>query len=140
MFTALHSITKSLNESKLFAGIIIIILNVGGRFVPITLSKSTEQFLKTNISRDIIVFAIAWMGTRDIFLSILLTAIFILLSDYLMNFDSKLCCIPLKYKPIPDLDIISDEEINKAIQVLEASKKKRMFQEQHDSYLRLFKT
>jgi hypothetical protein len=140
MITALKLFTKSLNESKLFAGIIIIILNVGGRFVPISLSKSTEQFLKTNVSRDIIVFAIAWMGTRDIFISLLLTGVFILLTDYLMNFDSKMCCIPLKYKPIPDLEIVSDEELNKAIQVLEASKKKKMFQEQHDSYHRLFKT
>jgi len=131
--------TTNLNESKIFAGLIIIILNIGGKLVPINLSKSAEKILKTKISRDIIVFSISWMGTRDIFISIALTLAFIVLSDILLNYDSSYCCIPEKYRELlDDDDEITDEELNKAILILEKSKKNKEIQEQHDTYLRFF--
>ena len=74
MLKVLKTITSQLNQSKIFAGILIIILNIGSRIIPINLSKSTENFLKTVVPRDLIIFAIAWMGTRDIFTSLFLTA------------------------------------------------------------------
>ena len=78
-------IFNELNQSKIFAGLIIIILNVGGKLIPLNMSKSAENIIKTKMSRDIIVFAIAWMGTRDILTSVLLTLFFISLF-YLMSF------------------------------------------------------
>ena len=138
MLKVLKTITSQLNQSKIFAGILIIILNIGSRIVPINLSKSTENFLKTVVPRDVIVFAIAWMGTRDIITSLFLTACFIIFFDYLLNFDSKMCCLPKKYKPI-DIDTdITDDELNKAINLLERSKKKSMIESQHETYARFF--
>jgi hypothetical protein len=138
MLKVLKTITSQLNQSKIFAGILIIILNIGSRIVPINLSKSTENFLKTVVPRDLIVFAIAWMGTRDIFTSLFLTACFIIFFDYLLNFDSKMCCLPTKYKPI-DVDTdITDDELNKAINLLERSKKKGIIESQHETYARFF--
>lgn len=137
MFNLMKMFTKNLNESKIFAGLIIIILNVGGKLVPITLSKSAEKILKLKISRDIIVFAISWMGTRDIIISIVLTLVFIILSDFLLNYESRYCCIPKKYHHVmDDDDDVTDEELNKAIFILEKSKKSKEIQQQHDAYLR----
>ena len=139
MLKVLKTITSQLNQSKIFAGILIIILNIGSRIIPINLSKSTENFLKTVVPRDLIIFAIAWMGTRDIFTALFLTACFIIFFDYLLNFDSKMCCLPLKYKPIVDTDTdITDDELNKAITLLERSKKKTMIETQHETYSRFF--
>jgi hypothetical protein len=138
MLKVLKTITSQLNQSKIFAGILIIILNIGSRIVPINLSKSTENFLKTVVPRDLIIFAIAWMGTRDIFTALFLTACFIIFFDYLLNFDSKMCCLPTKYKPI-DVDTdITDDELNKAISLLERSKKKSIIESQHETYARFF--
>jgi len=138
MLKVLKTITSQLNQSKIFAGILIIILNIGSRIVPINLSKSTENFLKTVVPRDLIIFAIAWMGTRDIFTALFLTACFIIFFDYLLNFDSKMCCLPTKYKPI-DVDTdITDDELNKAISLLERSKKKGIIESQHETYARFF--
>jgi len=138
MIKLLKTLTTNLNQSKIFAGVLIIILNIGSRIVPINLSKSTEEFLKKVVPRDLIVFAIAWMGTRDIFTALFLTACFIIFFDYLLNFDSKMCCLPSKYKPIYiDTDITNDE-ITKAIQLLERSKKKDMIESQHETYARFF--
>ena len=61
-----------LNGSKIFAGIMIIVLQISSRFVTIRLSKTMESYLKYTFSKQILIFAIAWMGTRDIFLALLI--------------------------------------------------------------------
>jgi hypothetical protein len=129
---------KNINESKIFAGLIIIILNIGGKLIPITLSKSAENILKTKMSRDIIIFAISWMGTRDVLISIFLTLLFIVTSDFLLNYESNYCCVPKKYQKIVIDDDVTDEELNKAILILEKSKKNKEIQQQHSTYMRFY--
>jgi hypothetical protein len=138
MIKTLKLISEHLDKSKIFAGVLIIILNIGSRIIPISLNKTTENFLKTVVPRDLIIFAIAWMGTRDVFIALLLTVAFICIFDYLLNFESKMCCLPLKYKCVETDTEISDEELNKAISVLEKSKKKKLLENQHETYTRLF--
>ena len=82
MFSLLKMFTKHLDQSKIFAGLIIIILNIGGKLIPITLSKSAEEIVKSKISRDVIIFAISWMGTRDIIVALVLTFFFVVMSDF----------------------------------------------------------
>ena len=63
----IHTNVTMLNGSKIFAGFMIIMLNISSRFVTIKLSKSVESYLKYTFSRQILIFTIAWMGTRDIY-------------------------------------------------------------------------
>ena len=74
-----------LNNSKFFAGIVMILLNVGSKFIQIQFSRSTEEYMKWSVSKQLLVFAMAWMGTRDIYTALGLTAIFTILSEYLFN-------------------------------------------------------
>ena len=60
----------------------IITLNIVSKYVNIGLSKSMESYLKYTFSKQILVFAIAWMGTRDIYIALTLTIIFIILFDF----------------------------------------------------------
>jgi hypothetical protein len=92
-FTYLHNHINALNSSKLFAGLMIIILNIASRFVNVKLSKSMESYLKFTFSRHILIFAIAWMGTRDIYVALLITIAFSICIDYLFNEDSSFCCL-----------------------------------------------
>lgn len=87
----------ALNSSKIFAGIMIIILNISSKFVTIKMSKSIESYLKFTFSRDILVFAIVWMGTRDIYIALFMTLIFIFCVDYLFNENSWFCCLPERF-------------------------------------------
>jgi hypothetical protein len=118
-----------LNNSKFFAGVIMILLNVGSKFISIQFSKSTEEYLKMNVTKQILVFSMAWMGTRDIYTSLGLTAVFTILSDHLFNEESPYCCVPEKYRVLSKLidenkdGIINEEEINNAISILEKAKK-----------------
>lgn len=94
VFSTFHYNVKMLNNSKLFAGIMIIILNISSKFVNIKLSKSMESYLKYTFSKQILIFAIAWMGTRDIYIAFLMTIIFTIFMDYLLNEDSPYCWLP----------------------------------------------
>ena len=118
-----------LNNSKFFAGVVMIILNVGSKFIAIQFSKSTEEYLKANVTKQLLVFAMAWMGTRDIYTALVLTAVFTVLSDHLFNEESKFCVVPEKYRVLANLvdenkdGIVSDNEINNAIAILEKAKR-----------------
>lgn len=88
---------KALNDSKIFAGLMIIIINIASKFVNFKVSKTMESYLKFNFSRNILIFAITWMGTRDIFIAMGFTLVFVLIMDFLMNEDSAYCCLPKSY-------------------------------------------
>ena len=87
-----------LNTSKMFAGLMIITLNIASKFVTFKFGKTTEMYLKYTFSRQILVFAMAWMGTRDIYVAAGLTLIFIFLFDFLFNENSSLCILPNQLK------------------------------------------
>lgn len=89
-----HNNITALNGSKIFAGMMIIVLNVASRFVTIKLSKTMESYLKYTFSRQALIFAIAWMGTRDIYIAFIITLLFSLFVDVLFNEDSRFCILP----------------------------------------------
>jgi len=134
----------SLNNSKFFAGIVMILLNVGSKFIVINFSKSTEEYLKFSLSKQLLVFAMAWMGTRDIYVALGLTAVFTILSDHLFNEDSDYCIVPHKYRVLEKLldtnndGVVSDTELNDAILLLEKAKKEKNQRKQRDIYAKHF--
>jgi|TARA_B100001094_G_C17850457_1_gene632401 hypothetical protein len=121
---------NNLNQSKFFTGFVMILLNIGSRYVKIDISKAQENYLRKSLGRHMLVFAIIWMGIRDIIIALGLTAIFNVFVDYLLNEDSRFCIIPHKYREyenILDLDgdgVVTEEEINKAREILDKAKKK----------------
>ena len=48
-----------LNNSKFFAGLVMIMLNIGSKYITVELSKSQEQYLKNHIGRQLLIFAIS---------------------------------------------------------------------------------
>ena len=123
-----HNHIMFLNNSKFFAGVIMILLNIGSKFITIQFSKSTEEYLKMNVTKQLLVFSMAWMGTRDIYTALILTAVFTVLSDHLFNEESPYCCVPHKYRILTTLidtngdNNVSEIEITNAIAVLEKAK------------------
>ncbi len=136
MLKSIMSYLSYLNNSKFFAGVVMIMLNIGSKYVTVELSKSQEEYLKNNIGRQLLIFAISWMGSRDILIALALTAIFTILTDHLFNEESSMCIIPKKYRKyehLLDLDkdnVVTDEEIKKATEILEKAKRKEQKREQ----------
>jgi hypothetical protein len=114
-----------------FAGIMMLTLNIGSRYVQLNLSPSAESYLKYAITKEFLVFTIAWMGTRNIYVALTLTAAFVILADYGLNDKSNFCILPEKFKKLQDsIDtnndkIISELEIKNAMDTLEKAKKQQ---------------
>jgi hypothetical protein len=129
-----------LNNSKFFAGVVMILLNVGSKFIQRQFSKSTEEYMKWSVSKQLLVFAMAWMGTRDIYTALGLTAVFTILSEYLFNEESHLCIVPHKYRILHKLvdtnedGVVSDLELSAAIAVLEKAKREKQRKIQKEAY------
>jgi len=129
-----------LNNSKFFAGIIMILLNVGSKFIAIQFSKSSEEYMKYSVSKQLLVFSMAWMGTRDIYTALGLTAIFTILSEYLFNEESTLCIVPQQYRVLEKLldtnddGVVSETELSAAIAVLEKSKREKQRKVQKEAF------
>ena len=129
-----------LNNSKFFAGVIMILLNIGSKFITIQFSKSTEEYMKWTVSKQLLVFSMAWMGTRDIYAALGLTAVFTILSEYLFNEESSLCIVPQKYRVLEKLidtdddNVVSELELSAAVAVLEKAKREKRRREQKEAF------
>jgi hypothetical protein len=134
-FKSFVDIVNVLNDNKYFAGIIMLTMNIGSKYVMIDLSKTQENYVKYSLGRQLVIFSILWIGTRDIFISLVLTAIFILLVDYIFNENSKYCIIPDKYKEIQNIaggEVVTQKEVNDAINVLKQARKNKNEKEEKD--------
>jgi hypothetical protein len=133
-FEYIHNHIQTVNNSKIFAGLMIITLNIVSKFVNFKLSKSLESYLKFTFSRQILVFVIAWMGTRDIYIALMIMAIFIVLTEYLFHEESQFCILSDEFKNYHvslldgenNPDKITDDDIKKAKDVLERAKTQKV--------------
>ena len=135
----LSNIQRSLatfNNSKFLLGVTMLLLNVGSRYVELGFSKTQEQALRNGLGREIFIFAVVFMGTRDIIISIMMTASFIILSDYLLNERSRFCIMPNSMKKISNVidfnndGIISPDEEEKSLELLRKAERQKNFQKQ----------
>ena len=136
MLHFIHHKVSYLNSSKFFAGVVMILLNIGSKYVTVSLSKSQEAYIRNYVARELIIFAIAWMGTRDIYMALFLTATFIVLTQHLFNENSSFCVLPQKYKAFHLMDtnkdgVVSQKEIDEATELLKrASEQKSIYEKE----------
>lgn len=148
VLTAAHNFFHNLNTSTFFAGFVMIILNIGSRYINLDLSSSTESWIKYLMSKEVLVFAVSWMGTRSPY-ALVITACFSIVVDHLMNVDSRYCVIPSKFRDLHTMteekhgpeNKVSDLEISNALHTLEKAKKEKEETDHLEmvKYHRLFK-
>jgi len=131
MFGQVGKAFHSLNSSRFFAGLVMLALNIGSKYITIDLTPAQKKHLQHRYARQALVFAISWMGSRDILKAFALTAIFNVLSGHLFHEESPYCIIPNKYRHFEKaLDVdgdgtVSQKEINGAIKLLNKARKER---------------
>jgi|TARA_B110000858_G_scaffold197133_1_gene257744 hypothetical protein len=129
----LAKIMENISSNKYFIGIMMIFMNIGSRYIEIKLTKQQEAIFKS-IARELLIFTIAFMGSRDLFVAFIITAIFIVLSNYVFNENSKYNLLPKNFNKLENImdtnkdGELSEEEVNKAYDIIKRAKQKENVQ------------
>ena len=129
LYKLITKYSNNIKKTPLITGLIILIINIIAKDIDLKLTDTQRVLFRRLIGREIILFLMLWTGTDDILLSLLLTFIFFILFDHILNENSKYCVIPDKLNKLKkELDLngdgeISNDEIDKAISVLKSAKK-----------------
>lgn len=99
---------SQLNNNRLFTGIIMIIMNIGGKHINKDIPKNADRIFSHWIMRILVVFCISFAATHDIMISIYITIIFFVIFKILINEEHILCIVPKKKI---EIDINSDGNI-----------------------------
>ena len=79
------------NTNPYFIGLMMLILNLGGRFISLEVTKKQEQFLQLPLVRRILIFTVLFVATRNIWVAFWATVAVVLFLGYLFNENSALC-------------------------------------------------
>lgn len=73
----------------------MLLLNLGGRFIALEMTKSQEQFFQNPWIRRLLIFTVLFVGTRNVMVAFWMTLMIVLLIGYLFNENSSLCLFQL---------------------------------------------
>jgi hypothetical protein len=76
----LSNLLQYIETSPFFAGIMMLLLNIGSRYITHEYSDDDEEYRQNILLRRLAIFAVCFIGTRSLVVSIILTAAFIVLS------------------------------------------------------------
>ena len=108
---------SDLNNNKYFTGIMMIILNLGSRFRVMELSETQEKMLSNKIIRRFVIFTVVFIATKDIYVSLIITSIFIVLVSGLFNENSKYCIVT---KPV--ITQVTQDDYKEALKIVKLYK------------------
>jgi hypothetical protein len=80
---------EQLSENKIFIGLIMIMVNIGARFIIEEIDDEHKYIIKNPYFRKIVVFCSVFMATRDIGVALIVTIIFAVLMHEILKTDVK---------------------------------------------------
>ncbi len=90
---------ESLNTNPYFIGMLMLMLNLGGRFLSTELTPKQEEFLQSRWLRPILFFIVIFVATRNIAVAFWFTLALFMILWILANEQSPFCIIP-SWKPL----------------------------------------
>ena len=87
----LDAFLQIFNTNPYFIGVMMLILNLGGRFISLEVTKKQEQFLQHPWVRRVLIFTVLFVATRSIWVAFWATVTAVLFLGYLFNENSSLC-------------------------------------------------
>lgn len=112
----IDNLLLNLANSKIFAGCIMLMSNIGGRYLSLDMPNNIEKlFSSYYILRCIVLFSIFFMATRDIKISIVLSLLFFIITKFFINEKSSFCLLDKGEKK----NIVTLEDYNKAKEIID---------------------
>ena len=87
----LDTFANAFNANPYFIGLMMLILNLGGRFISLEVTKGQEKFFQNRWVRWFLIFTVLFVATRNLMVAFLMTFVIILFLGYLLNENSSLC-------------------------------------------------
>ena len=116
---------ESINSNKYFYGIMMILLNMGSKYIEMDLVNDHRNFLSSKLLRRLAIFTMAFIATRDIVASLIITASFIIIVLNLFNTASEYCILSKNITENNNTvtDTITEEQIKNAYDILKKAGK-----------------
>lgn len=105
----LNLLFMPINTSPFFSAIMMILLNVYSKYITLEISSFQDSFLKRKFIRRIMIFVMAFMATKDVLKSLVVTAVFIIFAFELFNENSSLSLLP---KELRKYDTNNDNKLS----------------------------
>ena len=90
----ISQVILSLNSNPYLIGMFMLLLNLGGRFLSLELTKKQEAFLQQPWIRPFIFFTVIFIATRNLVVAFWVTLFFFFLIWVVANEHSPFCMIP----------------------------------------------
>ena len=81
----------AINTNPYFIGLMMLLLNLGGRFLGMEISKEQEKIFQNPWVRRALVFTVLFVATRNVFVAAIMTVFVLLFLSFLLNENSELC-------------------------------------------------
>ena len=81
----------AINTNPYFIGLMMLLLNLGGRFLGMEISKEQEKLFQNPWVRRALVFTVLFVATRNVFVAAIMTIFVLLFMSFLFNENSELC-------------------------------------------------
>ena len=105
--------TMGLNGNKYILGLMILLINLGARYIGNEVSDFMHKVLNHKFARRFLIFLVLWMGTRDLVVAGVITITFIILVNTIFNENSDFCILP-----VTNNSTITREEFQLAKQIV----------------------
>ena len=90
----ISSTILALNANPYIIGMFMLLLNLGGRFLALELTKKQEAFLQSPWIRPLIFFTVIFIATRNLVAAFWVTLLFFFIIWVVANENSPFCMIP----------------------------------------------
>lgn len=136
MITYINDFVKPVNDNKFLLAIVMMFLNISSKYIDFGFSKTQEHALRNGIAREILIFCVLFVGTRDIVISTTLTLFFFISIEYLFNEDSKYCVCPQHFNRMKEVmqqkeGHVTETELNTALETLKKAEKNNQLDRQN---------
>ena len=88
--------TMGLSGNKYILGLMILLINLGARYIGNEVSEFMHKVLNHKFARRFLIFLVLWMGTRDLVVAGVITISFIILVNTIFNENSDYCILPVQ--------------------------------------------
>lgn len=96
MIKNLHNILNKIIKSKIFNVFLILLVNIGSSYIANDLQDVMSYIFSSYLLKTIVIFAICFTSTNDIFLSIIVSCTISILLYEILNVKSKFCILSKK--------------------------------------------